>query len=188
MRVATRRLGRRAMLHRRPRRRGPRGRPRLGGRRRWGPGRSACRRARHSGCARWARAKGSPWAGNDQAAGRRPGGRPHLGGGRGTRLPRSRLKVSSPIVWTADDLEAQWVERPGAYQEGSSSGSGFERDERSWVSVRWRSPRRRGCTFTNVSSVERGERNISLENILRLAAGLGVDPGDLVEGLPADRS
>jgi transcriptional regulator with XRE-family HTH domain len=44
-----------------------------------------------------------------------------------------------------------------------------------------------GMHFTYVSSVERGERNISLENILRLAAGLGVDPGRLVKGLrPAD--
>jgi len=37
--------------------------------------------------------------------------------------------------------------------------------------------------FTYVSSVERGERNISLQNILRLAKALGVDPGELVKGL-----
>ena len=37
--------------------------------------------------------------------------------------------------------------------------------------------------FTYVSSVERGERNISLENIVRLAAVLKVDPGELVGGL-----
>lgn len=40
-----------------------------------------------------------------------------------------------------------------------------------------------GLHFTYVSSVERGERNISLENILRLAATLGVDPAVLVERL-----
>lgn len=41
--------------------------------------------------------------------------------------------------------------------------------------------------FTYISSVERGERNISLENILRLAATLSVDPGLLVHGLrPAE--
>jgi transcriptional regulator with XRE-family HTH domain len=40
-----------------------------------------------------------------------------------------------------------------------------------------------GLHFTYVSSVERGERNISLHNIVRLAEGLGVDPGVLVKGL-----
>jgi transcriptional regulator with XRE-family HTH domain len=40
-----------------------------------------------------------------------------------------------------------------------------------------------GLHFTYVSSVERGERNISLQNILRLAAALGVDAAALVAGL-----
>jgi transcriptional regulator with XRE-family HTH domain len=40
-----------------------------------------------------------------------------------------------------------------------------------------------GLHFTYISSVERGERNIGLENVLRLAAGLGVDPAVLVKGL-----
>ena len=40
-----------------------------------------------------------------------------------------------------------------------------------------------GMHFTYVSSVERGERNISLQNIVRLAGALGVDPGTLVKGL-----
>lgn len=44
-----------------------------------------------------------------------------------------------------------------------------------------------GMHFTYVSSVERGERNISLENILRLAAALDVDPGQLMRGLRPDR-
>ncbi|HVE47476.1 MAG TPA: helix-turn-helix transcriptional regulator [Acidimicrobiales bacterium] len=34
-----------------------------------------------------------------------------------------------------------------------------------------------------VGSVERGERNIALVNILRIAGALGVDPGELVAGL-----
>lgn len=40
--------------------------------------------------------------------------------------------------------------------------------------------------FTYVSSVEQGERNISLENIVRLAAALEVDPGTLVPGADSD--
>ena len=33
-----------------------------------------------------------------------------------------------------------------------------------------------------VGGVERGERNVSLENICRLASALGVPPGDLLSG------
>ena len=40
-----------------------------------------------------------------------------------------------------------------------------------------------GLQVTFVSSVERGERNLSLQSLVRLAEGLGVDPGTLVEGL-----
>ncbi len=36
-----------------------------------------------------------------------------------------------------------------------------------------------GMHRTYVGSVERGERNISLSNIIRLAEALGVHPGDL---------
>lgn len=42
---------------------------------------------------------------------------------------------------------------------------------------------RAGLHFTYVSSVERGERNVSLENIVRLAAAAGVNPGELVTDL-----
>lgn len=40
-----------------------------------------------------------------------------------------------------------------------------------------------GLHFTYVSSVERGERNVSLENIVRIAAALEIDPAVLVTGL-----
>lgn len=40
-----------------------------------------------------------------------------------------------------------------------------------------------GMHRTYVSSVERGERNIALVNIVALAAALRVDAGDLVAGL-----
>lgn len=40
-----------------------------------------------------------------------------------------------------------------------------------------------GLHWTFVGQVERGRRNISLHNILKLAEGLEIDPGDLVRGL-----
>jgi transcriptional regulator with XRE-family HTH domain len=40
-----------------------------------------------------------------------------------------------------------------------------------------------GLHWTYVGSIERGERNLSLRNILRLAAALDVDPGELTRGL-----
>lgn len=43
-----------------------------------------------------------------------------------------------------------------------------------------------GLHFTFVSSVERGERNLSLKSLVLLAAGLGVSPAVLVDGLKPD--
>jgi transcriptional regulator with XRE-family HTH domain len=40
-----------------------------------------------------------------------------------------------------------------------------------------------GLHWTFVGQVERGQRNVSLHNILKLAQGLEVDPGELVHGL-----
>ncbi len=40
-----------------------------------------------------------------------------------------------------------------------------------------------GVHRTYVGSLERGERNVSLINILKLAAALGVDAAELVGGL-----
>jgi transcriptional regulator with XRE-family HTH domain len=42
--------------------------------------------------------------------------------------------------------------------------------------------------WTFVGQVERGRRNISLHNLLKLAVALDIDPGELVRGLrpPAD--
>jgi transcriptional regulator with XRE-family HTH domain len=40
-----------------------------------------------------------------------------------------------------------------------------------------------GLHWTFVGQVERGRRNLTLHNILKLARGLDVDPGDLVRGL-----
>jgi len=40
-----------------------------------------------------------------------------------------------------------------------------------------------GLHFTFVSSVERGERNLSLQSLLRLAEGLEMNPAELVDGL-----
>ncbi len=40
-----------------------------------------------------------------------------------------------------------------------------------------------GVHWTFLGQVERGQRNLSLHNLLKLAAGLGEDPGELVRGL-----
>jgi transcriptional regulator with XRE-family HTH domain len=40
-----------------------------------------------------------------------------------------------------------------------------------------------GLHFTFVGSVERGERNLSLSSLLRLAEGLEMNPAELVDGL-----
>ena len=45
-----------------------------------------------------------------------------------------------------------------------------------------------GLHPTYVSGVERGVRNISLRNIVALAAALKVNPADLVDGLKPDRA
>jgi transcriptional regulator with XRE-family HTH domain len=47
-----------------------------------------------------------------------------------------------------------------------------------------------GVHWTFLGQVERGRRNLSLHNLLKIAKGLGVDPGELVQGLapPDDES
>jgi len=40
-----------------------------------------------------------------------------------------------------------------------------------------------GLHPTYVGDTERGERNVSLDNILKLAKGLKVEPGQLLDGL-----
>jgi transcriptional regulator with XRE-family HTH domain len=42
-----------------------------------------------------------------------------------------------------------------------------------------------GVHWTFLGQVERGRRNLSLHNLLKIAAGLGVDPAELVRGLQA---
>lgn len=40
--------------------------------------------------------------------------------------------------------------------------------------------------FSYVSDVERGVRNMSTQNLLRLAAALEIDPAEIVQGLKPD--
>lgn len=40
-----------------------------------------------------------------------------------------------------------------------------------------------GLHWTFVGQVERGQRNLALHNVLKLAAGLKIDPAELVRGL-----
>ena len=42
---------------------------------------------------------------------------------------------------------------------------------------------RAGLDRTYISGIERGQRNVALVNLLRLATALGTDAGALVEGL-----
>jgi transcriptional regulator with XRE-family HTH domain len=37
--------------------------------------------------------------------------------------------------------------------------------------------------WTFIGQLERGQRNVRLHNLLKVAAGLGVDPSELVQGL-----
>lgn len=46
---------------------------------------------------------------------------------------------------------------------------------------------RSGTHWTFVGQIERGQRNISLHNLLKLAVGLEVDVGELVRGLRPPR-
>lgn len=38
-----------------------------------------------------------------------------------------------------------------------------------------------GLHWTYVGQIERGERNLSYKNLLKLARGLGVEPGELIK-------
>lgn len=41
-----------------------------------------------------------------------------------------------------------------------------------------------GIHWTQLGKVERGQRSLRLETIVKIAAGLEIDPGKLVAGLP----
>ena len=41
--------------------------------------------------------------------------------------------------------------------------------------------------WTFIGQVERGQRNLSLHNLLKLASALRIDPGDLIRGLKPPR-
>lgn len=41
-----------------------------------------------------------------------------------------------------------------------------------------------GVHWTYLGQVERGRRNVTLHNIIKIADGLGIDAGELVGGLP----
>jgi transcriptional regulator with XRE-family HTH domain len=47
-----------------------------------------------------------------------------------------------------------------------------------------------GFHWTFLGQLERGQRNVNLHNLLKLAEGLGVEPGELLRGLrgPEHRS
>ncbi|WLP89112.1 helix-turn-helix transcriptional regulator [Gordonia sp. NB41Y] len=43
-----------------------------------------------------------------------------------------------------------------------------------------------GIHFTYLGRVERGQRSLRLESVLKIAAGLGTTPGRLMDGLPIE--
>lgn len=43
-----------------------------------------------------------------------------------------------------------------------------------------------GIHWTYLGQIERGRRNVTLHNILRLAQGLGCNPAELIDGLTYD--
>jgi transcriptional regulator with XRE-family HTH domain len=45
-----------------------------------------------------------------------------------------------------------------------------------------------GLHWTFVGQVERGRRNVSLHNIIKLAGGLAIDPAELVRGLMPEQT
>lgn len=45
-----------------------------------------------------------------------------------------------------------------------------------------------GIHWTQLGKVERGQRSLRLETIVKIAAGLDVDPGDLVRQLPVPQT
>lgn len=45
---------------------------------------------------------------------------------------------------------------------------------------------RSGLHRTYIGHVERGEVNVALSNVVRIAAALNIDPGELVRGIPPD--
>jgi transcriptional regulator with XRE-family HTH domain len=41
-----------------------------------------------------------------------------------------------------------------------------------------------GIHWTQLGKVERGQRSLRLETIVKIAGGLGIEPGGLINGLP----
>lgn len=80
-------------------------------------------------------------------------------------LPRSGLDP--------DDLKARF----GANLMSRRRAAGLTQDE---LSARSR------VHVTYISEAERGRRNVSVVNIAKLAAGLGISAGELLEGLPPE--
>ena len=75
---------------------------------------------------------------------------------------------SADLVWSYG--------RPGSWEKAESV-----------LTVAWAfsDDRLASLHWSYLGEVERGQRNVTLHNILKLAEVLGVDPGDLVHGLRA---
>lgn len=88
-----------------------------------------------------------------------------------------------------------WILRLGTYELGLAMAKQPISDAAQTLGARVRARRNElgksqerladdsGMHWTFIGQVERGQRNVSLHNILKLAEALGVDPAELVRGL-----
>ena len=76
-----------------------------------------------------------------------------------------------------------WADPPGGQKPSTSWGGGRGERRVELGLSQMALAEKIELHFSFVSSVERGERNLSLDSLLCLARGLDLDPGVLVEGL-----
>lgn len=94
-------------------------------------------------------------------------------------------------------MHSLWILRLGTYELGLAMAKQPISDAAETFGARVRARRNElgksqerladdsGMHWTFIGQVERGQRNVSLHNILKIASALKIDPGELVTGLTA---
>lgn len=85
--------------------------------------------------------------------------------------------------WTAVQLPKQGRHQAKAFGARVRAAREALRDEDGRTVSQERLAERTGLHRTYIGHVERGEVNVALFNIIRIAAAVEVDPGELVAGL-----